>query len=551
VWALRRWKDAAARLFGLFLSPRRWKERLLNLGMGLMGSLALASSALLLTRVGGRGLASRLRPAGGLEDAHFLIQIQAGLAGVAVPILLLILERMGEDEILPISRALIRRTLAFPLIFYALGGLAALLCLPEPPFALFTVLLTCLGLLFAYGRAAVAARDPDALREEALELLRRDGQRQNQYAVQARLERIAQEGRRAAQEGAWRRVEEALKAWKSLACGLAEQLERDLNRAYGRHEREKRLSRAAESGRLIARALDPLAPALARLREEPELLEGLLDLPEEFLAQRLDRPGEGLARWAAGLQVMVRLYPRLPPDARRRAAEEWAHAMSYEEGLWSGRDPDRIALLVWAAAGLGAAALLEEDEDAWSFLELLAQGGGVERGAAALHLAARALEAALDFLRPSERRRRIWEGLSSGGRLARAAAGAPFSEIARTAQERQTWLRLWIPSRERIGRAFPEESLLQMALAWGLAVREPEDPQAEGLDDELIRDWICPGIARWRHAWERSGLSGMVSEAERLLETAERIGEKLACRGGRKGGSDADSGDRRAQFPVV
>jgi hypothetical protein len=43
----------------------------------------------------------------------------------------------------------------------------------------------------------------------------------------------------------------------------------------------------------------------------------------------------------------------------------------------------------------------------------------------------------------------------------------------------------------------------------------------------------------------------MVSEAERLLETAERIGEKLACRGGRKGGSDADSGDRRAQFPVV
>jgi hypothetical protein len=370
VWALRRWKDAAVRLFGLFLSPRRWKERLLNLGMGLMGSLALASSALLLTRVGGRGLASRLRPAGGLEDAHFLIQIQAGLAGVAVPILLLILERMGEDEILPISRALIRRTLAFPLIFYALGGLAALLCLPEPPFAFFTVLLTCLGLLFAYGRAAVAARDPDALREEALELLRRDGQRQNQYAVQARLERIAQEGRRAAQEGAWRRVEEALKAWKSLAWGLAEQLERDLNRAYGRHEREKRLSRAAESGRLIARALDPLAPALARLREEPELLERLLNLPEEFLAQRPDRLGEGLARWAAGLQVMVRLYPRLPPDARRRAAEEWAHAMSYEEGLWSGRDPDRIALLVWAAAGLGAAALLEEDEDAWSFLGL-------------------------------------------------------------------------------------------------------------------------------------------------------------------------------------
>jgi len=167
-----------------------------------------------------------------------------------------------------------------PSIFYALGGLAALICLPEPPFAFFTVLLTCLGLLFAYGGAMVLARDPGVLREEALDLLRRDGQRQDPYAVQARLERIAQEERRAAQESAWWRAEEALKAWEALARGLAQQLERDLNRAYGRHEREKRLSRAAESGRLIAGTLDPLAPALARLREEPELLERLLELPE-------------------------------------------------------------------------------------------------------------------------------------------------------------------------------------------------------------------------------------------------------------------------------
>jgi hypothetical protein len=428
-----------------------------------------------------------------------------------------------------------------PSIFYALGGLAALICLPEPPFAFFTVLLTCLGLLFAYGGAMVLARDPGVLREEALDLLRRDGQRQDPYAVQARLERIAQEGRRAAQESAWWRAEEALKAWEALARGLAQQLERDLNRAYGRHEREKRLSRAAESGRLIAGTLDPLAPALARLREEPELLERLLELPEELLAHRLDRPGEGRMRWAAGLQLMVRLYRRLPLDARKRAAEGWAHALSLEEGLWSGRDPDRIALLAWAAAGLGAAALLEEDEDAGFFLELLSWGGEVERGAAALHLAARALEAALDFLGPPEKRRRIWAGLSSGGLLARAAAGAPFSEIAQTALKREAWLRLWIPPWEHSRGAFLEKSLLQMALAWGLAVREPEDPQAEGLDAGLVRDWICPGITLWQHAWERSGLSGKISEGERLLEAARRIGEKLGCALKRKGGSDADS----------
>jgi len=540
VWELQRWKDAAVRLFGFF-SPRRWKEQFLNLGMGLIGSLALASSALLLTYVGGRGLVSRLRLPGGLEDAHFLIQIQAGLAGVAVPILLLILERMGEDEILPISRALIRRTLAFPLIFYALGGLAALICLPEPPFAFFTVLLTCLGLLFAYGGAMVLARDPGVLREEALDLLRRDGQRQDPYAVQARLERIAQEGRRAAQESAWWRAEEALKAWEALARGLAQQLERDLNRAYGRHEREKRLSRATESGLFTARTLDPFLCALSIFKEDPELLERFLELPEKFLEWPPDRPGEGLAQWTAGLQLMIRTYHRLPRDARKQAAEEWADALSREEGLWSGRDPDRTAFLAWAAAGLGAAALLQEDEAAWPFLELLSMGDGAERGAAALHLAARAMEAALDFLQPPEERRWIWAGLSSGGLLARAAARASFSEIARAALERRLWLRLWIPSWEHSRGAFLEESLLQMALAWGLAVREPEDPQAEGLDAGLVRDWICPGITLWQHAWERSGLSGKISEGERLLEAARRIGEKLGCALKRKGGSDADS----------
>jgi len=247
-------------------------------------------------------------------------------------------------------------------------------------------------------------------------------------------------------------------------------------------------------------------------------------------------------RWAAGLQLMVRLYRRLPLDARKRAAEGWAHALSLEEGLWSGRDPDRIALLAWAAAGLGAAALLEEDEDAGFFLELLSWGGEVERGAAALHLAARALEAALDFLGPPEKRRRIWAGLSSGGLLARAAAGAPFSEIAQTALKREAWLRLWIPPWEHSRGAFLEKSLLQMALAWGLAVRESEDPQAEGLDAGLGPGLDRgPGITLWQHAWERSGLSGKISEGERLLEAARRIGEKLGCALKRKGGSDADS----------
>ncbi|WP_322794743.1 hypothetical protein [Thermoflexus sp.] len=481
------------------LHPSAWGERVLDWGW--RRDFWAACVALLFTYGASRGLGYVLRPSLPSEWALVLIQIQVGLAGVAIPIMLLVLERMGEaDEILPVSRALLRRSMALPLFFYALLGLLGMILHRESPFALATVLLTGLWLLLAYSRALVLVRDPEGLRGEALGMMKKDGRHGDLYGVQRRLEHIAQKGRRAVQERAWRQAMDALEAWEAMADGLAAQLERDLNRAYDRQKDPRKWAdRLSHAGRLVASMLEPFFPALPALSEDPDLRERFLELPQEFLQQSPLRPQKGHVRWASGLQIMIRVFPHLPPDLLEEAAREWAEALAHADDEWFDRDPDRGMSLAWAAAGLGAAALLKGDpEAAQRFIEVLDLGGpwdqarGPEYGAALLHLAAMSIGLAL---RQSDHP--SWELLKPDGPLARALRRDPFPPIALRSVAHQDMLFRWAPAGIWRGSSEPIR-FLQMALAWGAIVKHTAGQELGEPGSDLVQNWLCPGLSAWR-----------------------------------------------------
>ncbi len=483
-----------------WLSPPEWGARLLDwglrwplwIGLGLLALTGLASKRLtfpLPWRLSGDGLS-------------LLLSIQASIAAVAIPILLLVIERGGEyEEILPISRALLRRTFGMPLTFYTLMGLLAMLLWPSPAFGFDVVALSILGLIFAYGRLSILARDRRALEEEALDLLTRELSWKDHGEAAEWMERIARSGLQAAERKEWAWAERALRSWETIARELAARMERDLYRQS--YAGEDFLGRTILAGDLIARTMDPFHPALPLLLQSlsQDVLKRLLRLPASLMQGRPDRPRERIVAWSAGLRLMRRLFSSAPAELVGLMAEEWAFDLAEEEDMWFGRDPQRIALLAWTAASLGAAAALRGDfRAAEQFVEVLARGGprdqerDADYGAAALHLAAMVA----DFIRryAGSNRNVLWQLLALDGLLGRAIRQDPFPAIARRAIERQEWLLRWEPVRSWPGSVKTDE-LLQMALAWGAAVRYAAEQGPEALDPELVRNWLCPGIKAW------------------------------------------------------
>lgn len=524
-----------------WLSPRGWGARLLD--WGLRWPLWIGLGLLALTGLASHGSAFSLpwQPPG--DGNSLFLSVQASIAAVAIPVLLLVIERAGEyEEILPISRALLRRAFGMPLVFYTWIGLLAMLLWPSPAFGFWVVVLSILGLTFAYGRLSILVRDRRALEEEALDLLTRAMSWKDYGEVAQRMEQIARLGLRAAEREEWAWVERALQAWEVAARRFAAQMERDLRRQP--YAGEDFLYRMIQAGERIARTMDPFHPALPLLMESPaqDLRGQLVELPASLMRGGPDRPQEGNLAWGAGLRLMRRLFPSAPAELARLMAEEWASDLAREEDTWFGRDPHRIALLAWAAASLGATAALRGDfRAAEQFAEVLARGGprdqerDADYGAAALHFAAMVVGFIRGYEGPD--RAALWRLLALDGPLDRAIRRDPFPAIARRAVERQEWLVRWVPIGSWPGHRGTAEGL-QMALAWGAAVRCEGGQGLGALDPELVRNWLCPGIKAWMEMREPLGSlreapttrsSGTIGPFLQIKHLVHQLWEQLQC----------------------